>query len=93
MGNALCTDADLRTLLLRDQKFVELRRRALRFDITLHVRNDGDVEIHDSKNTEIENEVVGGPKSEEDIEKVIEKLTNKIKVKAVSRGYNHFGYQ
>lgn len=93
MGNALCADADLRTLLLRDQKFIELRKRALRFDITFYVRNDGDIEIHDAKNTEIESEIVKGPRSEEDIEKVVETLTHKLGVQAVNRGFYHFGYQ
>lgn len=93
MGNESSSEGELRALMIRDPRFAELRKRAMRVDTTFYVKVNGDIEIYDAKKTEVENEFVKGPKSEDDINVIIEKLANIIKVKADSRGYHHFGYQ
>lgn len=98
MGNADSTSKILTpnqqvNAILTSSGYPMIKRRADKMGIEVTVQGDGSIQLQNPKNLVKGNRNVRGPITEEDVEEVMQKVTETLDELAKECGFIHFGYQ
>lgn len=85
--------ADIKYILEKDPNYLKIKSRSVRLGVNIIIQGDGSIQIQNTNNLVKGNMNISGPKKPEDIDNVLEKLSEAIQQQASDLGYNYFGYQ